>query len=80
MKYDQLDLDDNYDKSPDIVIDGKTYDGDYLPASGPHGTSVAGLIAAERNGECTVGIAYDATIGSANIFDPFSGGKLDPGI
>ncbi|MGJ3627350.1 S8 family serine peptidase [Sphingomonas sp. MMS24-JH45] len=54
--------------------------GDYSPFSGPHGTSVAGLIAAAKNGIGTVGVAYDATIGSANIFDPYSGGKLDPGI
>ncbi|KQN79781.1 hypothetical protein ASE90_15700 [Sphingomonas sp. Leaf67] len=80
VQYDHPDLDGNYDKSLDIVIDGKRFDGDYRPASGGHGTAVAGIIAAERNGEGTVGIAYEATIGSANIFDPYSGGKLDQGI
>ncbi len=34
VQYDHTDLDGNYDKSLDIVIDGKRFDGDYRPASG----------------------------------------------
>lgn len=36
-----------------------------------HGTAVAGLVAAARNGIGVVGVAYDATFG-AGIFTPFS--------
>ncbi len=34
-----------------------------------HGTSVAGIIAAQRNGIGTVGVAYEATIASFTFFD-----------
>lgn len=80
VQYSHYDLDDNYDASLHITVDGVTYDGDYRPASGPHGTSVAGIIAAERNGVGAVGVAYHASLTGVNIFDPFSGGGLDPGI
>lgn len=70
----------NYDASNEVVVDGVRYNGTYRPIAGPHGTAVAGLIAAARDGEGTVGIAYDAKITGINIFDPYSGGKLDPGI
>ena len=80
VQYAHWDLNDNYDASLHIVLDGKTYDGDHRPASGPHGTSVAGIIAAERNGQGTVGVAYDARLTGVNIFDPYSGGGRDPGI
>ncbi len=80
VQYDHYDLASNYDASLHVTIAGKTYDGDYSPLSGAHGTSVAGLIAAARNGVGTVGVAYDATLTGVNIFDPYSGGKLDPGI
>lgn len=80
VQYDHPDLAANYDASLELVIDGKRYDGDYVPASGPHGTAVAGLIAAARNGVGTVGIAYDAKVTGVNIFDPYSGGGLNPGI
>ncbi len=73
-------FDGRYDASKEVTIDGKTYDGGYRPASGPHGTSVAGLIAAANDGNETIGIAYEASITGVNIFDPYSGGKLDPGI
>ncbi|MBD8679968.1 S8 family serine peptidase [Sphingomonas sp. CFBP 13720] len=80
VQYGHYDLASNYDASLHVTIDGKTYDGDYSPLSGAHGTSVAGLIAAARNGVGTVGVAYDATLTGVNIFDPYSGGKLNPGI
>lgn len=80
VQYSHPDLAANYDASLEIEIDGKHYDGDYRPLSGPHGTSVAGLIAAARNGIDTVGVAYDASITGVNIFDPYSGKLTDPGI
>lgn len=80
VQYSHPDLAANYDASLELDIGGKHYDGDYRPESGGHGTSVAGLIAAARNGIGGVGVAYDASITGINIFDPYSGGKLDPGI
>lgn len=80
VQYTHYDLNDNYDASLHVTVDGITYDGDYRPYSGPHGTSVAGIIAAERNGVGAVGVAYDAGLTGVNIFDPFSGGGTDPGI
>ncbi|KTT72040.1 S8 family serine peptidase [Sphingomonas endophytica] len=71
---------DRYDASKEVVIDGKKYDGDYTPLSGPHGTSVAGLIAAGRDGDDTIGISYNAGITGVNIFDPYSGGGRKQGI
>lgn len=73
-------LEANYDASKEVIVDGKKYDGSYRPAAGPHGTSVAGLIAAAKDGQGTVGVAYDAKITGVNIFDPYSGGGRDPGI
>lgn len=80
IQYDHPDLNGNYDAALELTIDGVTYDGDYRPLSGAHGTAVAGIIAAERNGVGTVGVAYDASLTGVNIFDPFSGGGLDSGI
>ncbi|MBJ6120869.1 S8 family serine peptidase [Sphingomonas mollis] len=61
------DLDGNYDSSKHVVINGTAIDGS-IP-TGPHGTSVSGLIAAERNGRGGVGVAYDAKVTGVNIFD-----------
>lgn len=72
VQYAHWDLAANYDASREVVIDGVTFDGDHVPASGEHGTSVAGLIAAARNGEGGVGVSYDAKLTSVNIFDPAS--------
>lgn len=69
-----------YDASKEVVVGGKKYDGDYTPISGPHGTAVAGLIAAGRDGEGTIGVSYNANITSVNIFDPYSGGGRKQGI
>lgn len=80
VQYEHPDLAANYDASLEVVIDGKRYDGDYVPLSGAHGTAVAGLIGAARNGIGTVGVAYEAGITGVNIFDPYSGGGLDQGI
>src|SRR6187200_2062268 len=54
------DLDDNYDASQHLVINGTTYSA--MPTTGFHGTAVAGLIAAENNGSGTVGVAYGSSI------------------
>ena len=80
VQYSHWDLGANYDASLHVTVDGRTYDGASRAASGPHGTSVAGIVAAARNGEGTVGIAYGASITGVNIFDPYSGGGRDPGI
>ena len=78
IQYAHWDLGANYDASREVVINGVKFDGDYRPAtetseaSGPHGTSVAGLIAAARNGQGGVGVAYDAKLTGVNIFDPSS--------
>lgn len=80
VQYSHWDLSANYDASREVVVDGVKYDGDYSPTSGPHGTAVAGLIAAAQNGEGGVGIAYDAALTSVNIFDPYSENFSGPGI
>ncbi|WP_058754295.1 S8 family serine peptidase [Sphingomonas endophytica] len=72
VQYAHWDLAANYDASREVVIDGARIDGNFVADSGPHGTAVAGLIAAARNGEGGVGISYDATITGVNIFDPAS--------
>jgi subtilisin family serine protease len=59
------DLDFNYDASRHVVINGAVHDGtDGTNFQLSHGTSVAGVIAAERNGEGGVGIAWSANITS----------------
>jgi hypothetical protein len=44
------------------------YELEGAPDDGGHGTSVAGIIAARRNGSGVVGVAYNASITSYNIF------------
>ncbi|GAB3385245.1 S8 family serine peptidase [Azotobacter armeniacus] len=68
------DLDANYDASKHLTINGMLNDGQPLNSTNGHGTSVAGLIAAENNGEGGVGIAYGAKITAIRIF----GGADDP--
>lgn len=60
--YNHYDLDNNYDKTKDY--DTIDQDSEPLPvlASENHGTAVAGIIAAEKNGVGTVGVAYNAKI------------------
>lgn len=62
------DLDANYDASKHVTINGMLNNGQPLTANDGHGTSVAGLIAAENNGEGGIGIAYDAKITAIRIF------------
>ncbi|MGQ0674399.1 MAG: S8 family serine peptidase, partial [Hyphomicrobium sp.] len=71
------DLDGNYNAA--LEVDGDHAGPDYFAIgvddNDAHGTAVAGLIAAERNGVGTVGVAYDAritgvdTVGAATITD-----------
>jgi subtilisin family serine protease len=62
IDYNHSDLNDNYDASRHAVVGGQPVDGRHPTNGDAHGTSVAGIIAAERNGVGTVGIAYDAGI------------------
>ena len=66
-------FDHGYAKNKEITLDGVQYDGSYRSASGPHGTSVAGLIGAAADGNETVGVSYNSRYASVNIFDPASG-------
>lgn len=65
------DLAANIDMSKRIIApDGSYTDPTKLAATGDeHATSVAGIIAAARNGSGVVGIAYDAKITPVDIFD-----------
>jgi Ca2+-binding RTX toxin-like protein len=69
VQYSHFDLDNNYNAALHIVFNGNVIDGANVGNS-PHGTSVAGLIGAERNGVDTVGVAYGSSITGINIFDP----------
>ena len=60
------DLDDNYDSS--LLFPG--YDGENPSGDDGHGTSVAGLIAAENNDIGGVGVAWGASVASVNILSP----------
>ena len=69
IAYDHVDLDGNYDASLHLVWNGTVLDPAPTTADeAKHGTAVAGIIASERNGEGTIGIAYDATLVGVNIF------------
>jgi subtilisin-like proprotein convertase family protein len=71
-------VDDGVDRThPDLVgnVDSRpvldpayNYELEGAPDDGGHGTSVAGIIAARRNGSGVVGVAYNASITSYNIF------------
>lgn len=68
VDYTNPDLDDNYDASRQVTIDGVVSDpapsnwGSFESGGDTHGTAVAGLIAAENNGIGGVGVAYGAKI------------------
>lgn len=62
------DLDGNYDASLQVTINGTLNNGQPLTADDGHGTSVAGLIAAENNGLGGVGVAFDADVTGIRIF------------
>lgn len=62
------DLDGNYDALKEITILGTRNDGLPVSALDGHGTSVAGLIAAENNNQGGIGIAYGSTVTAIRIF------------
>jgi subtilisin-like proprotein convertase family protein/subtilisin family serine protease len=73
------DLDNNYDASRHVVINGVALRGDpNLYTLAPvdqivaHGTAVAGIIAAEKNSIGGVGLAWGTKITGVNIFDTSS--------
>jgi len=69
------DLDGNYDATKEFVVGGKALDPNI--GSSVHGTSVAGLIAAEaNNGEGGAGVSYDASITGIDIFDNAGGTNM----
>ena len=67
IEYTHHDLDGNYDASRHVIVDGQVLD-PFPVSTAPHGTSVAGLIAAENDGVGTIGVAYGASLTGVNIF------------
>ena len=66
IQYSHYDLNDNYDASKHVIVNGQVLD----PSTGTaeHGTAVAGVIAAEADGVGTVGVAFDAGITGVDVF------------
>lgn len=80
-QYEHWDLAANYDASRHLVIDGQAIDGFRLrDGVDAHGTAVGGIIAAARNGQGGVGIAYDASITGVDIFDGASPIAVNGGL
>jgi len=82
VDFNHVDLKDNYDHSLDAVIDGSPVDANYLQPSqvggstgfnalNAHGTTIAGVIAAESNGVGTVGVAFGSRI--VGVYAPVTG-------
>ncbi|MBN4046544.1 S8 family serine peptidase, partial [bacterium AH-315-P15] len=78
VSYTHPDLDDNYDTSLDR--DAVENDNDAYPtfSDDNHGTAVAGVIAAEKNGSNVVGVAYGATITGLRIGFTSNDGPSQP--
>jgi subtilisin-like proprotein convertase family protein len=64
----QWDLSANYNASKQVTVRGTLNNGQPLTSSDGHGTSVAGLIAADNNGLGGVGVAFDASVTGVRIF------------
>ncbi|MDQ8700874.1 S8 family serine peptidase, partial [Hyphomicrobium sp. LHD-15] len=69
LQTDHPDLAANYDPSREVTVDGQILNPLESTVSGaPHGTAVAGLIAAANNGTGVVGVAWGASLTGVNIF------------
>ena len=62
------DLSANYNASKQVTVRGTLNNGQPLTSTDGHGTSVAGLIAADNNGLGGVGVAFDASVTAVRIF------------
>lgn len=62
------DLDGNYDAARQVSVGGVLNNGAPITADDGHGTSVAGLIAAENNSRGGVGVAFQANVTAIRIF------------
>lgn len=62
------DLVPNYDATKEITVNGTLNQGEPTATGDNHGTAVAGLIAADDNGQGGVGVAPDAKITCVKIF------------
>lgn len=82
IDYDHPDLDGNYNSAlaayDNLGNRLDPYPALFEPDGDGHGTSVSGLIAAEaNNGTGGVGVAFGATLGVVNIFDPAQYGAVN---
>ena len=69
LQTDHPDLAANYDPSREVTVDGQILNPlDSIAYGAPHGTAVAGLIAAANNGTGVVGVAWGASLTGVNIF------------
>ncbi len=71
LQYIHPDLDDNYDPSRQVTVGGEVIDPNFYATyyvGFAHGTSVAGLIGAERNEFGTTGVAWGASLTGVVIF------------
>jgi Ca2+-binding RTX toxin-like protein len=75
IQSDHWDIAANFDESNTMIINGQAVRGDVN--IGDHGTPVAGLMVAARNGLGGVGVAYDGKINGVNVFDWGSPSDVD---
>lgn len=62
------DLNDNYDASKHLTINGTLNNGQPITVDDGHGSSAAGLIVAESNGQGGVGVSFNSKITGIRIF------------
>lgn len=76
LQYTHPDLNDNYDSSQHFSFGGTIYDPTPIDLfNDGHGTSVAGIIAAENNGIGGVGVAWGATLTGVNLLEDIQYGR-----